>query len=381
MEIIEKEDRSSVFKFKDIIIPIQYLETWNIDDEAFFVDFVTITESSPLEEKGNFYDNFKDLKIEDLPENILFEFWKNIINSKKPEILDKVTQPFKIFSFVRLQNRLITRFSFAIDEYRDLPERWNSKTSIEYFIKNLTEKVENNENINLFEHDNFLTLQFISYDAKSSVNLINENLFTEVEFLVQKVETEILGLKRFDTFLEQWNQHKDSSDEKKWQQIIKNNSWIISQLFSSPLILLEDEAFLGGKNIQNKKGNIIDFVYQNKLNSNILLIEIKTPKTKLIGKPYRSTYQISSELSGSVNQALNYKQSLMNEFHSINYNSENKIEATNPKSILIIGKISNLNSSEKKAFELFRNELRTIQIITFDELYEKTNILLKLLKN
>ena len=381
MEIIEKEDRSSVFKFNDIIIPIKYLETWNIEDEAFFVDFVTITESSPLEEKGNFYDNFKDLKIEDLPENILFEFWKNIINSKKPEILDKVTQPFKMFSFVRLQNRLITRFSFAIDEYRDLPERWNSKTSIEYFIKNLTEKVENNENINLFEHDNFLTLQFISYDAKSSVNIINENLFNEVEFLVQKVETEILGLKRFDTFLEQWNQHKDSSNEKKWQQIIKSNSWIISQLFSSPLILLEDEAFLGGKNIQNKKGNIIDFVYQNKLNSNILLIEIKTPKTKLIGKQYRSTYQISSELSGSVNQALNYKQSLMNEFHSINYNSENKIEATNPKSILIIGKISNLNSSEKKAFELFRNELRTIQIITFDELYEKTNILLKLLKN
>ena len=83
MEIIEKEDRSSVFKFNDIIIPIKYLETWNIEDEAFFVDFVTITESSPLEEKGNFYDNFKDLKIEDLPENILFEFWKNIINSKK----------------------------------------------------------------------------------------------------------------------------------------------------------------------------------------------------------------------------------------------------------------------------------------------------------
>jgi hypothetical protein len=380
MEIIIK-DRVSFFKFNEIYIPIEYFETWNIEEEGFDINFLTITETSPLEEKSNFYDNFKDLKTKDLPEGVLFEFWKNIINSKKPEILDKVSLPFKMFSFVRIKNRLVTRFSFTIDEYRDIPERWNRKTSIEYFIKNLTEKVEDSENIDLFEHDNFLILQFISDDIKPNIHQINEKLFTELEFLVQKVETEILGLKRFDAFLEQWNQHKDSSNEKKWQQIIKNNSWIISQLFSAPLILLEDEAFLGGKNIQNKKGNIIDFVYQNKLNSNILLIEIKTPKTKLIGRPYRSTYQISNELSGSVNQVLNYKQSLMNEFHTINSNSDNKLEATNPKSILIIGKISDLTSSQKKAFELFRNELRTIQIITFDELYEKTNILIKLLKN
>jgi len=122
-------------------------------------------------------------------------------------------------------------------------------------------------------------------------------------------------------------------------------------------------------------------VYQNKLSSNIDLIEVKTPKTKIIGSKYRSTYKISSELSGAINQLLNYKQSFLNEFYNIRYRSEEKFEAINPKSILIVGKISDLNDNELKAFDLFRNELKSIDILSFDELFEKVQILLKIIKD
>ena len=262
-----------------------------------------------------------------------------------------------------------------------MPERWESKTTLEYFIKNLRDISIKKENIEVFENEELLILEFTTNDLNINIQKIHNQIFKELEFLVQKTESELLGLNNFKSFIEYWEENKDSNDEKKWQKIIKKNSWIISQLFSSPLILLENEAFLGGKNISNTSGNIIDFVYQNKLNSNIHLIEIKTPMTELIGKKYRSTYQISSELSGSVNQLLNYRQSVMNEFHNLHYKSPSKFEATNPKSTLIIGKISELDDLQLKAFELFRNELKNIQIVTFDEIYEKTNILLNLIKN
>lgn len=44
-----------------------------------------------------------------------------------------------------------------------------------------------------------------------------------------------------------------------------------------------------------------------KLSQNVALIEIKTPCTEIIGKSYRGTFSFSYELSGAVNQVLNYR--------------------------------------------------------------------------
>jgi len=77
---------------------------------------------------------------------------------------------------------------------------------------------------------------------------------------------------------------------------------------------------------------------------------------------------------------LNYRQSVLNEFYSLHYNTDNKFEVSNPKSLLLIGSLSDLSTSEKKTFEIFRNELKNVDILTFDELFEKTNNLFKILK-
>ncbi|WP_366526423.1 Shedu anti-phage system protein SduA domain-containing protein [Ferrimicrobium sp.] len=53
-----------------------------------------------------------------------------------------------------------------------------------------------------------------------------------------------------------------------------------------------------------------------------------------------------------------------------------------PRGLLIIGSTSQLQEDEQVAsFELFRNNQREIDIITFDELRQKIDLMIDLLQN
>lgn len=84
----------------------------------------------------------------------------------------------------------------------------------------------------------------------------------------------------------------------------------IGSNFACPCTIFADKAYVGGKGINNSGGNLCDFIYQNSLSQNVALIEIKTPCTELIGNQYRGTYSFSYDLSGAVNQVLNYRDKL-----------------------------------------------------------------------
>ena len=72
-----------------------------------------------------------------------------------------------------------------------------------------------------------------------------------------------------------------------------------------PCALYEAQAYVGGKTIDNHNGSALDFLYQNKLTNNVVLVEIKTPVTKLLGRQYRArSYSMSDELSGGIAQVL-----------------------------------------------------------------------------
>lgn len=70
--------------------------------------------------------------------------------------------------------------------------------------------------------------------------------------------------------------------EKKWQAFLKTNNWIFSTIFAQPVILYKDEAYVGGKTIDNKNGKFNDFLIKNSLSDNVSFLEIKTHKTKLL---------------------------------------------------------------------------------------------------
>jgi len=197
--------------------------------------------------------------------------------------------------------------------------------------------------------------------------------------------TSVAGIIQLNKLLEIWEDNKTNNDEEFWQITISSFSWIISQLFSTPVIIYEEKAYCGGKFVDNKGGNLVDFLYKSNLTSSVALIEIKTPCTALVGNAYRQTFSMSDELSGAVGQILNYKHSIQK--HYIGLIAENKnsepFEVINPKSLLIVGCLTQQfeNAKDKlDAFELYRQNLKDVTIVTYDELIEKVKILKYLLE-
>ena len=170
----------------------------------------------------------------------------------------------------------------------------------------------------------------------------------------------------------------ENADEEVWQTIFKENQWILSQLFSCPYTIFDDKAYMGGKGVNNRNGKVCDFIYQNRITQNIALIEIKTPCTVLLGTQYRGTFSLSADMSGAVNQILDYKDSLTKEYYATFHNSNTSFELLNPKCIVVIGKSSSLSQTQMKIFENYRSSLSNVTIITFDELRMRISDMLQL---
>lgn len=172
----------------------------------------------------------------------------------------------------------------------------------------------------------------------------------------------------------------DNDSEEFWQTtVFKENQWVLAQTFACPCTIFADKAYVGGKGISNNGGNLCDFIYQNSLSQNVALIEIKTPCTKMIGGQYRGTFSFSHELSGAINQVLNYRDKLAKEYYTLCHQETKSFEVLSPKCVVIIGKIASLNPGQVAAFENFRNSLSNILIVTFDELYQRVIDLISIL--
>jgi hypothetical protein len=191
----------------------------------------------------------------------------------------------------------------------------------------------------------------------------------------------VAGLTVLKKSIQVWLNNQSHSDEEFWQRELTSSSFVLSQIFSFPVVVVKEKAYIGGKSFTNQGGNIVDFLYKNKLTNNPALIEIKTPTTRLIGSSYRQTFNMSTELTGSTNQVLNYSNSIIQHYSSIVGNDLNVFSAFRPHCVVIIGNTNELDTLEKrKAFELYRNNLKDVQIITFDELFGKVTNFINLLE-
>ena len=221
-----------------------------------------------------------------------------------------------------------------------------------------------------------LITQTSSHESlKNSLSsLANENL----QALTTSASLE--GLKRVEALM---RENLDNGKEEFWQQKVFNeNQWVLAQIFSCPCTVYAQKAFVGGKSLDNKGGNVCDFIYRNKMTQNVALIEIKTPCTEIVGKPYRETYSMSLDMSGAVNQVLNYRDELQKNFSTLTRDLEeaDTVRAFSPKCVVVIGKISTLNAKQQKAFELYRSSFNNLTIITFDELHQKICDLMSVFK-
>ena len=198
----------------------------------------------------------------------------------------------------------------------------------------------------------------------------NESLSKTKEIVDNKYIKEILG-----KYQELMSLVTDGDAlEKRWQEFLKTNSWIFSSIFAQPVILYKDEAYVGGKNIDNQNGKFNDFLIKNSLSDNVSFLEIKTHKTKLVeNTPYRGedVYSATKDLTGCIAQVLNQRDNFQKEFYQTKIKSKADFETFNSKCVVLIGSISDLDENKKYSFELFRSNSKDVEILTFDELQTK----------
>lgn len=199
----------------------------------------------------------------------------------------------------------------------------------------------------------------------------------------------LVGIANLKKVLSVWESNKQNNTcEKFWQSVLKENTWILSQVFSNPTVLINDEAYVGGKTINNNSGKLVDFLYANPFSKDAVLIEIKTPLTPLItSNEYRTgVHSVHKDLAGAVTQVLTYKTSLQREYQTIDYNNyrqgiKTDFDSINPCCVVIAGRFDTLtNTAHRHSFELYRKELKNVIIITFDELFERVKGLIQLLE-
>lgn len=190
------------------------------------------------------------------------------------------------------------------------------------------------------------------------------------------------GIQSLKAALNTWKQNQGSSDEEFWQKTLSENSFVLEQVFSWPVSIIKGKAYVGGKTVENTGGNIVDFLMRNDLTQNVALIELKTPCTALLGQQYRNgVYNLSEELSGATMQILNYQHTLSENYTSLTGGQGNLFSSFNPQCVVIVGNTTQLTDKDRrKSFELFRSQIASVHIITYDELFAKTEKLINVLE-
>ena len=192
--------------------------------------------------------------------------------------------------------------------------------------------------------------------------------------------------------------YKVESDERLWQMFFEKNTWIfgygLNYFFNTPLEGKKLEQFVAGFDF-NSSGKRVDALLKtNGIISSLCFAEIKTPSAHLIKEikhAYRSeSWQISDELSGAIAQVQRtVHKSLLN----INTKTEIKDDTGNltgekvflyqPKAFIIIGNLgefvteNGINEEKYSSFELFRQNLKSPEILTYDELFERAKYIIK----
>lgn len=194
----------------------------------------------------------------------------------------------------------------------------------------------------------------------------------------------LVSVSKIDKILLDWEANKENSSEDFWQKKFEENSWVLSQIFSCPFIFFKAKPYLGGKSGDDRGGVFSDLLMKQQSSDNIAFIELKTPTKELTSSsPYRgnggnggndenTVYSISSELSGSINQVLNQRRVFLESKKDL---GDKYKGLKNPKCIVIIGDKSKLTEGKLKSFDIFRLNSLTLEIITFDELFDRIKVL------
>jgi hypothetical protein len=193
----------------------------------------------------------------------------------------------------------------------------------------------------------------------------------------------LVGLANLRAVVQVWSENSTNDDENFWQLFLSKYAFVLAQIFAYPVVVIKDKAYVGGKRIDNSHGNLVDFLARVNTTGTAVLIEIKTPRTDLLGGKYRDdVFPPSRELTGAISQVLKYRESLMQEGHALMEGQGLQMSGADPRCIVIAGcAVQELaDENRRRSFERFRERLSGVILITFDEVFDRIQGLIHLLE-
>jgi hypothetical protein len=182
---------------------------------------------------------------------------------------------------------------------------------------------------------------------------------------------------------------KGVGEEAVWHHFLKKHHWLLG--LNADLRFIQDlipEGNVGIASTEDRGSPNADFIG---IRDFTMLVEVKTPKTKIFSARKKSTarantWSFSDDFIDGVSQCLGQKFSWDKSSGSKNLVvnggvlDQNKTRTIDPKVIYLIGNRSEEfpedstnvdNLTKRDTFERFRRNSRNVEILTFDELYER----------
>lgn len=163
-----------------------------------------------------------------------------------------------------------------------------------------------------------------------------------------------------------------NAKEDRWQRFLRERPFALYLAFGVPVTMIGEQVSVGGTRFDGTGERKADFLLRAGQSGNLALVEIKTHRTPLLGRTYRASGAVkgpSSELAGAVAQVQDQRYIMGRDFLS-RFQGASIGKPYTPHCLVIAG-LSPRVEEDKKSFELYRNGLLGVSVVTFDELLEK----------
>nr|WP_283617559.1 Shedu immune nuclease family protein [Alteromonas macleodii] len=182
--------------------------------------------------------------------------------------------------------------------------------------------------------------------------------------------------------------YPNTKDETAWQHFFQSNEWIfgygLDYRFQG---ILQKEFHASASNAAGKEEVIADFLLGD--NKFTTFVELKLPTTELFNKSKNRSncWSLSNSLIDAFSQILEQKASGQIKIETtkdlIDDNNEDINQRSyDSKTILIMGSWDQINNDsigikriKEKTLELFRRDSRNVELVTYDELYERARFI------
>lgn len=185
--------------------------------------------------------------------------------------------------------------------------------------------------------------------------------------------------------------------ERAWQAFFEENTWIFG--YGLTLVACDGyrderlEQITTARNVFGGGGKRTDALMKTKgFIETLLFAEIKPHEAPLLaGAPYRhpDVYQPSAEMTGAISQVRKTAHKAVNKLgdlhrqHRDSGEFEFEVSTIRPRQVVVAGQLSQLGDGDEvnveklTSFEMWRRGELDVEVITFDELYERARFIVE----